>query len=361
MVQMQNQSSAVSPSTKSKSAPTTPVKETADMLKNNTNLIGLHLVHPSVIKPLPRHKKQPVGHRTPIRSNLYGQPLIPACPVPRPVINLSKDTNSLEMTVSPTGVPGKSCGSIPINHLVDFLPSEQKVRRKSHYRNPGRNSRMLVSPTRTREPQNEGLTAALSLHDNYRRKTGTQLSPISEKMSHFPPSKSVSSTPSSASLMSSNPNYEGPVLPWKQSTILRKGISKAVVHEADNEMSLVNSNDDFVHKSSHNVSNGVCSNQASDTITSPCSTNRQSLTETDGRKDREEIPTVAKDVTRQSPQIDLLVTTAEEDNAVRQEADTALLASRPDLLITLAGSDVPIHACDRKSVSGNGSIPGSAS
>ena len=43
-----------------------------------------------------------------------------------------------------------------------------------------------------------------------------------------------------------------------------------------------------------------------------------------GIKDREEIPTVGKDVTRQSPQIDLL---SQQDNAVRQEADIAFLAS----------------------------------
>jgi hypothetical protein len=348
MVQMQTQVGAMVPSANSKSAPTTPVKETADVLKNS-NLIGLHLVHPSVIKPLPRHEKQPVGHRTPLRSNLYGRPVTPVCLVPQTV---TKGTSSLEIisSPSPTSGPGRACDTKPINHLIDFLPSKRNGEKKSHYQNSGRSSRTPVSPRRAQKPQkpqNEGLTAALLIHDSYRRKTGRQLSPIREK-SQFVPSESVSAAQSSSSSMSPNHECAGSVLPQKQkqSRTLTKGISKAVVHEADTQPLSTNNTDNHVLK--QNLYRNNC-NQATDTINLPCSTNSLSLTEVDRRIDTEETLTVRKEngtvrmeATRQSPQIDLLVTTADEDNAVKQEADIAFFALRPDLLITLAGSDVPV-------------------
>lgn len=373
MVQVLSESNTLNSPSRSKPAPTTPLKMRTDVPKN-LDTIGIHLVHPAVMKPLPRHKKQPAGHRTPTKSNLFGQPLKPMHPLHPQIECPDKQGNSLELTVSPTGLPGESPDAKPLNHLIDFLPPEQKVCRRLRDGRASKQLKTLASPSRTCEPQNEGLTADLSTRDarrNYGRRSGMLLSPIRERRKFSPLCHSVVSTsPSSASLMSptSSVDYGGPMLPRKQRGCLRKGISKAIIHSTNSEMHSVNGDAGAVQQEKgievttpEPLGNALHSKPMSgERVNSSCSTTHAVTTlQTAGGTDRcsmglDEISVVRKDRPSRSPPIDLLVTTAEEDSAVRRRADADFRASRPDLLISLASNDIPIHACDQEDVSGVG-------
>ena len=263
---------------------------------NGNRPAGLHLVSPEVLKPLPRPKRQPSGHHSPLKSKLLS--LSPLAVVKQTTTTTtaaaaSRNTIPLNITDPEAGI----VSSPALNHLTDFLPSS------------GDDDELTTRP----RPSPLPLTLSTLPEEPSPTENGDSSVQRVQAIVHSLPTESRRSPSVESGSRSSVTPPPPPPPPSRTSraSIDTKTASELAVTVASSPVVVVVVTETVPASSSHSV-----------------------------RFSAPPPPPLPSRPPSSPHRVSTLVTTADDDAAAQEAARDAYLATRPDLLVTLA-TDLP--------------------